>query len=450
MANITNLQSFLRDVANAIKNKNGSTTNIRAENFDIEINNIQTGTITEDEYAEMLTISQNILGIPGDSEDDTDTTHLQRPAEYLHSFYSMGGSQPAEGITLGDITINSNNTQITDLLENFMPNLTGDELFSLSFYCSYMENDEFYVSWHIKLYISEKERYITISDVSSMDEMGEGFNTLIYYTRCEHLREDMMLSTWMRRVQGMDETTYTDVGDVVSNIDYSNVLHDVTSVVVYMNPASLKTVDNIKSGLLQIEQLLNTTISLGEDVVIPEESDGFVTVTIVPKNQFKSSDPIVKGDEDWWISPVDNPDVKYYIEDYQVRLPSGYYYYFYTSGINNRVNLDDVYVGLSGGRTKTWTQNMVKVEDAVTVTFVFDNPNNSWMPTEITPSFHSSSLTWGYTSMILTPEYQCYVPKLLYSRIVFSSFHNSITNQDDLLNVDLTSADEATIVVKLA
>lgn len=61
MANISNLRSFLQDIASAIRNKNGSTVNIRAENFDVEINNIQTGVMTEEEYNLALATATSIL-----------------------------------------------------------------------------------------------------------------------------------------------------------------------------------------------------------------------------------------------------------------------------------------------------------------------------------------------------------------------------------------------------
>lgn len=43
MARIDNLTNFLSDVATAIKNKKGDNTNIKASDFDIEINNLSSG-----------------------------------------------------------------------------------------------------------------------------------------------------------------------------------------------------------------------------------------------------------------------------------------------------------------------------------------------------------------------------------------------------------------------
>lgn len=44
MANVTNLTTFLTDVATAIRQKTGITENIRAEDFDTEILSISVGT----------------------------------------------------------------------------------------------------------------------------------------------------------------------------------------------------------------------------------------------------------------------------------------------------------------------------------------------------------------------------------------------------------------------
>lgn len=446
MANITNLQSFLRDVANAIKNKNGSTTNIRAENFDIEINNIQTGTITEDEYAELLTISQNILGVQDAPEDDTDTTHLQRPAEFLHSFYPMIYSQNYEGITLdGTIKINTDTTVVTDLLENFIPDLTDGEEFGLSFFHS---EDDFSKNWNVRFFVSNTERYICISDPTSRDMMGEGFNSVWYYTRRRNLPEGMQLNTWTRIESDWEESKYIDVSDAVEALDYSAFNRNITSVTVNMKPSSLKTVDNIKSALSKIEKILNLTVNLDENITIPEESDGKVLVTIHPQNENYDTGEIEKGDELWWVSPVDDPETKYYIENFQVRLPDGDYY-FYTDGSNNLVNLTSTRIYLGNGRTRDWYQRMIKIEDSVTVTFIFNNPNGVWMPDDISMTFLTEEPYWQYIYPILTPDNKCYVLKRVYTEISFDSFHSSVTNQSDFLNVDLTAVSEKTFTVNL-
>ncbi len=61
MADTSNLSQFLTDVASAIKNKKGTTDKIPAANFDTEISNITTGVMTQKEYDECLTITNDIL-----------------------------------------------------------------------------------------------------------------------------------------------------------------------------------------------------------------------------------------------------------------------------------------------------------------------------------------------------------------------------------------------------
>ena len=51
MANITNLEQFLTDVATAIRTKKETTGQIPAENFDAEILSIETGIDTSDATA---------------------------------------------------------------------------------------------------------------------------------------------------------------------------------------------------------------------------------------------------------------------------------------------------------------------------------------------------------------------------------------------------------------
>ena len=63
MARITNLADFLSDVADAIRLKTGNTAKIPATNFDTEIVNIQTGVMTQEEYDNALSLSNDILGI---------------------------------------------------------------------------------------------------------------------------------------------------------------------------------------------------------------------------------------------------------------------------------------------------------------------------------------------------------------------------------------------------
>lgn len=62
MANTTSLTQFLTDVADAIRTKNEVTGTIPAADFDTEILKIQTGTMEDDEYAQALLLSENILG----------------------------------------------------------------------------------------------------------------------------------------------------------------------------------------------------------------------------------------------------------------------------------------------------------------------------------------------------------------------------------------------------
>jgi hypothetical protein len=62
MADITNLNKFLTDVADAIRTKNETTDPIPAEEFDAEILKIETGVMPDSEYEQCLLLSNNILG----------------------------------------------------------------------------------------------------------------------------------------------------------------------------------------------------------------------------------------------------------------------------------------------------------------------------------------------------------------------------------------------------
>ena len=63
MANITNLESFLGDVAQAIKNKKGTTDPIPAANFDTEIESIESGTVLDTLSATADTITDEDANI---------------------------------------------------------------------------------------------------------------------------------------------------------------------------------------------------------------------------------------------------------------------------------------------------------------------------------------------------------------------------------------------------
>ena len=66
MADTSNLSQFLTDVADAIREKKGTTDAIAAADFDTEIASIEggsSGPMTEEEYANALRISNDILGL---------------------------------------------------------------------------------------------------------------------------------------------------------------------------------------------------------------------------------------------------------------------------------------------------------------------------------------------------------------------------------------------------
>lgn len=67
MADITNLDSFLGDVADAIRAKRGTTEQIPAENFDTEINNIVTGTVVEKAVVEAANVVEEETVVKIDS-----------------------------------------------------------------------------------------------------------------------------------------------------------------------------------------------------------------------------------------------------------------------------------------------------------------------------------------------------------------------------------------------
>lgn len=62
MADTSNLSNYLKDVADAIREKKGTEDTIPAANFDTEILGITTGVLTQPEYEECLILSQQILG----------------------------------------------------------------------------------------------------------------------------------------------------------------------------------------------------------------------------------------------------------------------------------------------------------------------------------------------------------------------------------------------------
>ncbi len=62
MADITNLNKFLTDVADAIRTKNETTDPIPAEEFDTEILKIETGVMPDSEYDQCVLLTENILG----------------------------------------------------------------------------------------------------------------------------------------------------------------------------------------------------------------------------------------------------------------------------------------------------------------------------------------------------------------------------------------------------
>ena len=61
MARTNNLTNFLTDVATAIKTKTGDSTAIPASQFDTKIADINTGNLSDEEYAEANTDLDNIL-----------------------------------------------------------------------------------------------------------------------------------------------------------------------------------------------------------------------------------------------------------------------------------------------------------------------------------------------------------------------------------------------------
>ena len=66
MARTNSLPNFLSDVADAIRAKTGSSAEIQAEDFDTEISNITTGEMTEEEYLNALSLSEEILDVIGE------------------------------------------------------------------------------------------------------------------------------------------------------------------------------------------------------------------------------------------------------------------------------------------------------------------------------------------------------------------------------------------------
>lgn len=94
MADITNLNKFLTDVADAIRTKNETTDPIPAEEFDTEILKIETGTMTEEDYNNCLTLSKMILDEGVTTEDYTDYSSLIRLYDAINNS-STGHSSSA-------------------------------------------------------------------------------------------------------------------------------------------------------------------------------------------------------------------------------------------------------------------------------------------------------------------------------------------------------------------
>lgn len=65
MARINNLTNFLTDVADAIRRKTGGSAVINAEDFDTEIDGIESGVMTQAEYDSALKTTEEILGTIG-------------------------------------------------------------------------------------------------------------------------------------------------------------------------------------------------------------------------------------------------------------------------------------------------------------------------------------------------------------------------------------------------
>lgn len=78
MADTSNLTNFLGDIADAIRTKKETTEEIPAANFDQEILSIETGTMTEEDYNNCLTLSKMILDEGVTTEDYTDYGSLIR------------------------------------------------------------------------------------------------------------------------------------------------------------------------------------------------------------------------------------------------------------------------------------------------------------------------------------------------------------------------------------
>lgn len=102
MARTNSLTNFLKDVADAIRSKTGSTAEIQAEDFDTEIENIQTGVMTQEEYDNAMLLSEDILGVIGTTTAETVGPVLDDVLDVQASDDS-GGSTSAVEALLNDI-----------------------------------------------------------------------------------------------------------------------------------------------------------------------------------------------------------------------------------------------------------------------------------------------------------------------------------------------------------
>lgn len=97
MADITNLSSFLEDVADAIRAKTGKTGTLQAKNFDTEIANITTGTPHEIFNTDAATISEDEDVVKASSDTITESVFIPESGSVV---MSMDKERLANGIGL--------------------------------------------------------------------------------------------------------------------------------------------------------------------------------------------------------------------------------------------------------------------------------------------------------------------------------------------------------------
>ena len=139
MARTDNLDNFLTDIANAIRNKNGTTAGIPAVDFDTEINNISTGV--------------NIVVVSGNVNASPPSVTFEKPV--IAIFYRGGVYRTTSTIVYSpNYYVNKNINAIPNFVDKFdnsypqsMPTASGYNNGSYEHYVTKISSDNKTVTW---------------------------------------------------------------------------------------------------------------------------------------------------------------------------------------------------------------------------------------------------------------------------------------------------------------